>query len=78
MWVSVKCNRCGEVIQSRINLYNDLSLEYGEDGGTSYICRKLLIGEGRCFQRVEIELTFDDKRNLVNHTVTGGVFVEAD
>ena len=29
--ISVQCGRCGEVIQTRIDLNNDLSAEYGED-----------------------------------------------
>lgn len=76
-WVTVKCNRCGEIIRTRINLHNDLSLEYGEgDGKTTYFCRKSLLGEQRCFQRVEIELTFDANRNLLERQISGGQFVE--
>ncbi len=79
MWVAVKCNRCGEVTRARINLRNDLSLEYDEASGSpTYFCRKVLMGEGgRCFQRMEVELTFDANRNVVNRDVSGGQFVEA-
>jgi DNA-directed RNA polymerase subunit N (RpoN/RPB10) len=75
-WITVKCNRCGETIRSRINLYNDLSAEYGESGASTYICRKMLMGEGHCFQRVEVELTFDANRKLINREITGGQFVD--
>ena len=75
-WVVVKCNRCGEVIRSRVNLYNDLSLEYDESGKATYFCRKVLMGEGRCFQRIQVELTYDANRRLVSREITGGVFVE--
>ena len=75
-WIRARCNRCGEVIQTRVNLHNDLSLDYAESGEASYVCRKLLIGEGHCFQRLEVELTFDANRKLTNRTITGGVFVE--
>jgi len=74
--VTVKCNRCGEVIRARVNLYNDLSLEYDEDGKGTYFCRKVLIGEGRCFQRIEVELTYDPNRKLLSREITGGQFVE--
>ena len=75
-WVTVKCNRCGEVIRSRVNLYNDLSLEYDENEKATYFCRKVLIGEGRCFQRIEVELTYDLNRKLLSREITGGQFVE--
>ena len=82
-WIHVKCNRCGEVLSTRVNLNNDLSINYGEseDGSdTTYFCRKTLMGsgEGRCFQRVEVALTFDNHRNLINREVTGGNFVEPE
>lgn len=74
-WISVRCRRCGEVVQSRVNLANDLSPNYeGEDGG--YFCRKILIGDQGCFQRMEVELTFDSARRLIDRQVTGGEFVE--
>ena len=76
LWVSVKCGRCGEIIRARIDLRNDLSIDYGDNGGkTNYICRKTLIGEGRCFQRVEVKLTFDKNRQLIDRGISGGDFV---
>lgn len=71
--IKVKCNRCGEVIEGRVNMANDLSLN---DGGDGYFVRKSLLGNGRCFQQVEVELTFDLNRNLLNRQAVGGVFVE--
>jgi len=51
-WVAVRCSRCGETLRTRVNLHNDLSIEYGEGGGeTTYFCRKTLIGDKLCFQR---------------------------
>lgn len=75
--LAVQCNRCGEVIQTQINLSNDLSAEYDEDGNvTSYFCRKLLMGKQRCFQPIEVMLTFDAKRKLIDRKITNGKFVE--
>lgn len=73
----VQCNRCGEVIEAKIDLRNDLSVEY-EDGETYYYTRKVVMGEERCFQRIEVEMTFDEKRNLRDRQIQGGKFVEAD
>ncbi len=72
---AVKCNRCGEIIEGRINLYNDLSVEY-EGNKNEYSVRKVLMGSGRCFQQIEVELKFDEPRKLLEKHVTGGQFVE--
>lgn len=76
--LAVRCNRCGEIIHTRVNLYNDLSQDFTESGESIYFCRKVLSGEGRCFQRIEVELTFDAKRNLKGREIRGGQFVEAE
>jgi hypothetical protein len=71
----VKCNRCGEVIEGRVDLDNDLSLEY-EDDSTYYIVRKGLIGNNRCFQQIEVEMKFNSDRQLIEQQAQGGKFVE--
>ena len=75
-WVTVKCSRCGEVIRARVNLYNDLSLDYDESGKERYLCRKVLMGEGRCFERIQVELTYSANRKLLSREISGGQFVE--
>lgn len=76
-WIAVKCQRCGEVIRTRVNLNNDLSIDYDQGGQPVYYCHKMLMGEsGRCFQRVEVDLTFDASRKLINRQVSGGEFEE--
>ena len=70
---NVKCKRCGEIIEGRVDLDNDLSLN---DEGDSYIVRKGLMGANRCFQQIEVELKFDSTRQLQEKTITGGTFVE--
>ena len=71
---AVACNRCGEVIEGRVNLSNDLSADY--DGGDVFHVRKVLMGSGHCFQQVEVELKFDNNRNLLEKHAEGGKFVE--
>lgn len=73
---TVKCNRCGEIIKGRINVNNELSVEYGSDGSSVYYGRKVLMGSGRCFQQIEVELKFNESRKLLEKHVTGGQFVE--
>ena len=75
--VTVKCNRCGEILHTRIDLRNDLSIEYGDSPtSTTYFCRKMLMGEKRCYQKIEIELTYTNKRKLVSRQISGGEFVD--
>jgi len=78
-WVTARCRRCGEVIRARVDLRNELSREYGEDGGEmTYICRKTLMGSGLCFQRVEVFLRFDERHHLLEREIQGGEFVDGD
>ncbi|HUT20278.1 MAG TPA: hypothetical protein VM366_14070 [Anaerolineae bacterium] len=37
--VAVRCNRCGEVVRTQVDLHNDLSVQYGQ-GGTYYYWRR--------------------------------------
>jgi hypothetical protein len=56
-----------------VDLDNDLSLK---DEGDGYLVRKGLMGANRCFQQIEVELTFDSTRQIQEKTITGGEFVE--
>jgi hypothetical protein len=76
-YIKVKCNRCGEEIQARINLFNDLSIEYDDSGNTSgYVCHKIIVGSQRCYQPIDVSLTFDSKRKLVDKQIISGMFLE--
>ena len=70
---TVKCNRCGEAIEGHINLANDLSRN---DDNNGFFVRKFVMGSGRCFQQVEVELLFDLNHKLLEKQVRGGTFVE--
>jgi hypothetical protein len=72
---NVKCNRCGETITGRIDLDNDLSVEY-EEGGDVFYARKVLMGENKCFQRVEVNFKFNSERQVIEKDIIGGEFVE--
>lgn len=78
-WLYTRCATCGEKLRTRINLYNDLSVNYGEeDSQNTYVCRKMLVGNQRCFRRIEIKLTFDANRKLINQEIIGGEFISAE
>ncbi len=75
--IAVRCGRCGELIEARVDLNNDLSAEFGEEGReAAYFCRKVLIGKQGCYIPVEVLLKFDARRRLTDKQVNGGTFVE--
>jgi hypothetical protein len=71
---NVKCKRCGETLEGRVDLYNDLSVEYEADKEV-YYCRKVLMGDNKCFQHIEVEFKFTSARTLIEQQVSGGEFV---
>jgi len=73
-WIYARCNRCKEVLKARIDLYNDLSIDY-DAPQTAYYCRKVLMGTSRCFQQIEVSLKFDEKRRVIDSQVTGGQLI---
>ena len=72
-WVRVRCAMCGEIIRGRVDLRNELSLT---DDAEGFFVRKRLIGSGRCFNPIDVTLSFDLNRRLVDRQITGGEFVE--
>ena len=75
-WFTVQCSRCGEQIRARVNKRNDPSINYDENGKATYFCRKVIMGDQLCFQKIEVELTFDQNRSVINRQIKGGKFVE--
>ncbi|MFN8435040.1 MAG: hypothetical protein U0V18_13525 [Anaerolineales bacterium] len=72
---TVKCKRCGETVTGRIDIDNDLSVEY-EEGGDVFYARKVLMGENKCFQRIEVNLKFNADRQVTEKDIIGGEFIE--
>ena len=74
----VRCGRCGEILDVRVDLRNELTPTYDEGEGAYYV-RKGVMGSGanRCFQTVEVELSFSADRQVVSRTAHGGEFVSA-
>ena len=71
----VRCKRCGELIEGRVDLDNDLSVEFENDREVFHV-RKGLVGNNRCFQQIEVEMTFNSSRELVEKDAQGGTFIE--
>jgi hypothetical protein len=72
IYIRVRCNACGEVVQARVNPTAELSLE---DDGKTYYVRKVLVGR-QCFRSIEVELRYADLRGTeVSREVRGGTSV---
>ncbi|MEJ2709704.1 MAG: hypothetical protein P8074_18985 [Anaerolineales bacterium] len=72
-WFTVRCNRCGEQIRGRVDMRNELTISYDDN---TYYSRKVLMGDKLCFQKIEVELTFDKNRRLIERKIRGGKFVD--
>jgi hypothetical protein len=73
VYVRVRCDACGEVIQARVNPSAELSLS---DDGQSYFVRKVVVGR-QCFRSIEIVLHYADLRGKeISREVRGGTSVD--
>ena len=79
-YLYVQCKRCGEKIRVRVDMSSELSPDYADSGDfpNGYYCRKVVVGEKRCFQPIEINLKFDGKRRLLEKQIDGGTFLTED
>jgi len=72
----VRCSRCGEKVAVRVNLGNKLTPQLDEGEGAYYVRKGVLgSGETRCFQKIEVELYFDQSRQPVSRYISGGEFI---
>jgi len=77
-WIYARCRRCSEPLLGRIDLRNEPSLA---DDGETWIIRKGLIGSGqnRCYQVVEVTLTFDAaKQHVMESEAVGGELISRE
>jgi hypothetical protein len=73
IYVRVKCDACGEIVQARISPTSELSLA---DDGSGYFVRKVLVGK-QCFRPIEVQLRYADMRGKeIGREVRGGTSVE--
>ena len=78
MYLYIQCDKCGEKLRARVDVWNDLTAEYegNSDAAVSYHCRKVLIGEKRCYQPIELILKFDKNHKLVEKQINGGKYID--
>jgi hypothetical protein len=72
IYIRVRCNACGEIVQARINPTSELS--QADEGG--YYVRKVLVGR-ECFRPIEVQLRYSDLgKSEIGREVSGGTSVE--
>jgi hypothetical protein len=78
LYLYVQCNKCGEKLKARVDIWNELTPEYegNSDDASSYFCRKVLVGEKQCYQPIELRLKFDKNHRLLDQTIMGGKFID--
>jgi len=78
MYLYVQCNKCGEKLRARVDVWNELTPEYDgkSDNAISYHCRKVLIGGKMCYQPIELRLKFDENHKLIEKTIMGGKYID--
>jgi len=76
LWLYVRCNRCGEALQVRVDRRYDLANEWRDPGepGAAYRMHKDIVGE-RCFQRISVDVGFDASFTIVEQRIRGGAFL---
>lgn len=72
IYIRVRCDACGEVVQARIDPRSELSQS---DEGEGYFVRKVLVGR-QCFRPIEVELRYSDLgKTEISREVKGGTSV---
>jgi hypothetical protein len=73
IYMRVKCDACGEIVQTRINPTSELSQS---DEGGGYYVRKVLVGQ-QCFRPIEVQLRYSDLRGTeISREIRGGTSAE--
>jgi hypothetical protein len=76
--IYARCHRCQSPVHVRLDVFNDLAVEYNQRGDVSgYVVRKVLM-DTKCFRAMPAEIWFDAQRNETQRTLEGGEFIDAD
>lgn len=71
MWLYVKCKRCSTPLAVRVDLRNELSIDYETNG---YVLRKEMM-DNKCFMLMNAEIRFDTSRKIVEQKIDKGEFI---
>ena len=76
MFLYVRCTRCRDVVQVRVNMANEPAQEYDEGGDkvTGYTLNKTIV-DSTCFRPIPVTIRFDARRREQEREIEGGEFV---
>jgi hypothetical protein len=76
--IYVHSRRCNEPLSGQVDLLNELSR--AEEGEYAYYTRKVLhtSGDRRCFSQVEVQLYFNQDKQVVHYEVEGGRWLTSE
>ncbi len=79
LWLYVRCSRCDEAIQVRVDRRYDLASEWRDPGepGPAYTMHKEIVGDD-CFQRISVDVGYDAGFKVVEQSIRGGEFLTED
>lgn len=84
--ITVRCDRCGEIIRARVEKAYEIEALYESSNGhgwdnqeepkpTGYILHKELVG-ARCQNLLHVVMEFDAQRHIISRHISGGEFVQ--
>ena len=75
----VRCGRCGEIIQVRVDRRWDFQQEFesGREDPSGYTVSKEVMGQ-RCFQMIRATIRFNAQRREIEREIHGGQFVTVE
>jgi hypothetical protein len=74
IFIKLKCSKCGEILNIRINKLYELEQDFDEGG---YILNKEAM-DSKCFKIIKVRGKFDNFKNLKEITAEGGEIIEVD
>jgi hypothetical protein len=72
----VKCPKCHEIIEVRVDISSDLINEYKDSNepGPAYTLKKEVLGN-KCNHLMKLVVAFDENYNIISQTAEGGDIV---
>lgn len=71
-WLYVQCSKCGAPLAIRVDLRNDISIDYETN---SRFLRKEMM-DSTCFQLMYAEVHFDNNGKVIEQTIERGKFLD--
>lgn len=70
-WLYVQCSKCDAPLAIRIDLRNDISIDY--ETNSRYLRKEIM--DSTCFQLMYAEVHFDDSGKVTDQTIERGKFL---